>query len=69
MPTARDLHRRWWQVGQRFAIPTIELVTTAEVPGIDDKEFQQVAEGAKENCPVSQLLAAAKITLEAKLLH
>jgi osmotically inducible protein OsmC len=56
------------RVGQRFAIPTIDLLTTAEVPGIDEKEFQKHAAGAKENCPVSRLLAGARITLEAKLV-
>jgi osmotically inducible protein OsmC len=51
-----------------FAIPRIELVTEAEVPKIDDATFQQQAETAKKNCPVSKLLAAAEITLQAKLL-
>ena len=51
-----------------FGIPQIDLVTEADVPGIDDKTFQERAENAKKNCPVSKLLAAAKITLEAKLL-
>jgi lipoyl-dependent peroxiredoxin len=36
----------------------IVLDTRARVPGIDDAEFQQVAEGAKQNCPVSRALAA-----------
>jgi osmotically inducible protein OsmC len=51
-----------------FAIPRIELVTEAEVPKIDEAAFQQQAETAKKNCPVSKLLAAAEITLQAKLL-
>ena len=49
-------------------ITRIELDTEAEVPDIDDDEFQEIAEGAKENCPVSRLLAAAEITLEARLV-
>jgi osmotically inducible protein OsmC len=48
-------------------IHLIELVAEASVPGIDDEEFQEIAAGAKQNCPVSKLLAAADITLEATL--
>ena len=53
--------------GDAFAIPRIELVTNAEVPGIDERAFESQAEAAKQNCPVSKLLSAAKITLEARL--
>lgn len=51
-----------------FAIPKIELHTEAEIPGIDEDTFQEQANDAKKNCPVSKLLAAAEITLEAKLV-
>lgn len=51
-----------------FAIPKIELETSADVPGVDDETFQRIARGAKENCPVSKVLAGAEITLKAKLL-
>jgi lipoyl-dependent peroxiredoxin len=51
-----------------FVIPRIDLETDAAVPGIDDKTFQEVAENAKKNCPVSKVLAAAKITLQARLV-
>ena len=50
-----------------FAIPKIDLQTVAEVPGIDEAKFQEVAKQAKEGCPISKLLATAEITLEAKL--
>ena len=50
-----------------FAIPKIELVCEAVVPGIDDAKFQQLAKDAKEGCPISKLLATAEITLDAKL--
>lgn len=53
-----------------FKIVEIVLNTEADVPGIDDKTFQEHAEGAKKGCPVSQALAAIpKITLNAKLLQ
>lgn len=51
-----------------FSIPRIDLVTEAVVPGIDQAAFQQQAETAKKNCPVSKVLAAAEITLDAKLV-
>ena len=41
-----------------FGITRIVLDTRARVPGIDADEFQQVAEGAKRNCPISRALAA-----------
>ena len=50
-----------------FAIPRIDLVTEADVPGLDDAAFRQQAEQAKRTCPVSRLLAAAEITLDARL--
>lgn len=51
-----------------FRITRIDLRTEADVPGIDDATFQDLAETAKRNCPVSVVLAAADITLEARLL-
>lgn len=53
--------------GDAFAIPRIDLVTVARIPEITDDEFQTIATAAKENCPVSKVLAAAEITLDAKL--
>ena len=52
-----------------FRIQKIDLVTEAEVPGLDDATFQELAEATKKGCPVSVLLApGAEITLEAKLI-
>ena len=50
-----------------FVIPTIELVTEAKVPGIDQEHFQEHAETAKRECPLSKALAGPEISLEAKL--
>ncbi|MEA2361631.1 MAG: lipoyl-dependent peroxiredoxin [Thermoleophilaceae bacterium] len=53
-----------------FAIKRIELDTRARVPGLDDDEFQRIAEGAKQNCPVSKALAAVEtIELNAELVE
>lgn len=51
-----------------FAISKIELDTEARVPGIEAAAFQEQAEGAKKNCPVSKALAGVEITLTATLL-
>ena len=51
-----------------FAIPKIDLETEAEVPGIDDAKFQELAQTAKKGCPVSKVLAGAEITLKATLI-
>ena len=48
-------------------ITGVVLETEAEVPGIDEKAFMEIAEGAKKNCPVSQALRALDITLSARL--
>ena len=50
-----------------FGITRSELQTKATVPGISDGEFQTIAQGAKEGCPVSRALAGVEISLEAKL--
>jgi len=55
-------------VDQAPTITTITLSTVANVPGIDDQAFQEVARAAKEGCPVSRALAGVpEITLEATL--
>jgi osmotically inducible protein OsmC len=56
------------KVGEGFGITRIELETEAQIPGIDAKTFQEHAEGAKKNCPVSKALTGAEITLQAKLV-
>ena len=50
-----------------FGISRIDLVTEADVPGIDDAEFQKFADDTKTACIVSRALAAVEITLDAKL--
>lgn len=49
-------------------ITKIHLTTKAKVPGIDKAKFDEIANGAKAGCPVSRVLAAAEITLDATLL-
>jgi osmotically inducible protein OsmC len=57
------------QSGGGFAITKIEINTEAQVPGIDNAAFQEVAEATKTGCPVSKALAAVEnITLNARLV-
>lgn len=44
-------------------IAGVRLVCDAHVPGIEADEFDRIAQGAKQNCPVSRALAV-EITLE-----
>ena len=55
-----------FQPGQ--GITKIALTVRGQVPGVDEAAFQEAAQGAKENCPVSQALASVpEITLDAAL--
>ena len=50
------------------AITKIHVQTEGRIPGMSAEEFQQQAEFAKANCPVSKVLSAVpEMTLEAKL--
>ncbi len=48
----------------KLAITKIVLRTEAEVEHLDESEFRQYAESAKQNCPVSKALASVEIVLE-----
>jgi lipoyl-dependent peroxiredoxin len=49
-------------------ITKIALTVEGRVPGIEAAAFEEAAQGAKQNCPVSKALAAVpEITLDARL--
>ena len=51
-----------------FVIDQIALRMQAQVPGIDEAKFQEIAAAAKRDCPLSKALAGVPvITLEAVL--
>jgi lipoyl-dependent peroxiredoxin len=51
-------------------IKKIELECEAVVPGVDEAEFQELAEAAKAGCPVSKALAAVpEVGLKATLVR
>lgn len=51
------------QVDEGWAITKIDLKLDASVPEISDDEFDEIANGAKDGCPVSNVLNA-DITLD-----
>lgn len=56
------------QVDGGFEINKIHLDLRANISGIDEQSFKDAAKAAKENCPVSKVLAGAEITLDAKMV-
>lgn len=44
-----------------------KLTLTGTVPGIDDAKFQELANKAKEGCPISKALGAIDVSLDARL--
>lgn len=56
------------RVDGAMTVTKIDLATVGTVPGIDDAEFQKIAEATKAACPISRLLSpGAEITLAATL--
>jgi len=49
-------------------VTKIHLTTKAKVPGAEKAKFDELAKNAKEGCPISRLLKAAEITLDAQLV-
>ncbi len=49
-----------------FTITKVHLDVTARIPGADAAQFEEAAQKAKANCPVSKLLTA-EITMDARL--
>lgn len=54
------------KVGDGFGITKSHLDVVAKIPGADQAQFAELAEGAKKGCPISKLLNA-EITMSAKL--
>ena len=52
--------------GVDWTITGLHLVLRGRVPGLEPERFRELAEEAKETCPVSKVLAAP-ITLDARL--
>jgi osmotically inducible protein OsmC len=55
---------------QKDGAPTVttsELTVTGRVPGIDQSAFEQAAQEAAKNCPISRALAGVEISVDATL--
>jgi lipoyl-dependent peroxiredoxin len=52
--------------GEGFSITRVDLTLRGKVPGADQAKFLELANKAKQGCPVSKLLKA-EITLDAAL--
>jgi osmotically inducible protein OsmC len=52
-----------------FKINRIDLEANAEVDGIEEGEFQAIAETVKKSCPISKALDAVTINLTANLVR
>ncbi|MBD0293365.1 MAG: OsmC family protein [Jiangellaceae bacterium] len=48
-------------------ITGIQIRVRGDVPGVSAADFQETAQAAKENCPVSKALTGTTITLDAAL--
>lgn len=46
----------------------ITLYLEAKIPGISEEKFQELANAAKNGCPVSRALSAVPVSLEARLV-
>lgn len=56
------------KTGDSFSITEIALKTKGNVSGIDEDKFREIADKAKENCPVSRALKDVNVTLNAELI-
>lgn len=63
--TTAKVHLEKGETG--FSITKSVLTTECVVPGIDEVKFQELAETAKKNCPVSRALGAIQVELIATL--
>jgi osmotically inducible protein OsmC len=61
-----EAHVNLEQVEGGWAITKVDLKLDASVPEIDEDQFDEIANGAKEGCPVSKVLDC-EITLDYSL--
>lgn len=52
--------------GDGFAVTGSHLTLTAKIPAVEETKFKELADKAKEGCPISKLLDV-EITLDASL--
>jgi len=63
-----DAVANFGQTDAGFRMTKIDVKVRGTVEGVDEETFRRAAEGAKENCPVSQALKGnVELTLDAAL--
>lgn len=67
-PNSVETHAEVNLDGSSVTITTIKLTCKGDVPNIDNDKFQEIAEAAKNGCPVSKALTGVDIQLDAKLV-
>ncbi|MFF5990971.1 OsmC family peroxiredoxin [Prauserella flavalba] len=50
-----------------LTITAVDITLRADVDGVDEQKFQELAKTAKDTCPVSKALAGTTINLDASL--
>jgi lipoyl-dependent peroxiredoxin len=55
------------EVGGAPTVTTSKLTVRGRVPGIDQAAFEQAAQGAGKNCPISRALGGVDIQVDAQL--
>lgn len=55
------------RIDDKMQINQIDLIVEADVPGIDEAKFMEMAEATKSGCIVSVALSAVPMTVEATL--
>lgn len=63
--TTATVHLGRDDIGPKITL--IELDVTADVPGVDEETFNELAEKSKAGCPISRALAATEIALNTTL--
>lgn len=63
--TSAQVHIDKLEMG--WTVTRVHLVSKVEAEGLDPEAFQDIAEKAKSNCPISRALAGVEITMEASL--
>ncbi|MGH2621087.1 MAG: OsmC family protein [Anaerolineales bacterium] len=64
--TTAEVHLEKTEAG--WTVTRIQLNAEAEVPGIKEADFLELAQKAKTNCPISRALGSVEIELEARLV-
>jgi osmotically inducible protein OsmC len=63
-----DAEVHFQKLEQGWRVTKITLHTEAKVPGLDENEFQEIAQASKIGCPISNALGSVDVSLEAKLI-